>query len=77
MRIMVKYCGYCRKDGSYNSVTFDEEAKVFTNKSNPSDKWYRDLQGNFQPLTFVEAYMSNDVNHLREELIKNGYIERD
>lgn len=77
MRIMFKYCGYCRKDGSYNTVTFDEEAKVFTNKTTPSDKWSLDLQGNFKPIVFVEAHMSSDVDHLRDQLIRNGYVEAD
>lgn len=75
MRIQIKYCGYCRKDGSYNTVSFDTEAKVFSNKTQLDDKWFKDWQGNFVPITFVEAHMSEDVNTVRKDLIKNGYKE--
>ena len=73
MKIMIKYCGYCRKDGSYNMVTFDPEAKVYTNKAWPSKKWNDPSDWP----TFVEASKSSDVDDLRRKLIRYGYKEVD
>ena len=74
MKVTVKYCGYCRKDGSYNTVTFDTEKKIFTNKTDPNySKW----KTPWETSAFVEAYMSKDVDSLREKLISDGYQEED
>ena len=73
MKITVKYCGYCRKDGSYNTVTFDPEIRVYTSKTTPSKKW---LNANDWPV-FIEAYKSSDVDNLRRKLIENNYKEID
>ena len=61
--IKVAYCGYVRKDGSINQLTFYPEEKTFTNK---------DVSSNF---TFVEARISADVDALRDTLKENGYKE--
>ena len=74
MKVTVKYCGYCRKDGSYNTVTFDTETKTFTNKTSPNyDRW----ASPWETSAFVEAYLSRDVDALRDTLIRDGYQEEE
>lgn len=55
MRIKVKYCGYCRANGSFNTVTVDTERNEYT------DNMHAECD------VFVEAHMSRDVNALRRE----------
>lgn len=66
MKILIKYCGYCRNDGTYNEVGFDTETKTYSNwvENEPDRTEY----------AFVEAYMSRDVNSLRRSLNKEGYV---
>ena len=68
MIIKVKYCGYMRKDGTYNEVTFDTERKVYT-----------DWETNELPYSsgFVEAHTSKDIEYLRFKLEQNGYKKVD
>ena len=63
MRIKVEYCGYLRKNGTYNACTIDTEEKTYTNNC---DSW---CDG------FVEAYKSRDVDTFRRLAIRNGYKE--
>ena len=63
MRIMVKYCGYLRKDGTYNACTIDTEERTYTNNCDSCCD------------VFVEAYMSRDVDSLRRNVVRNGYKE--
>lgn len=63
MKIKVAYYGHCRKDGTYNMVTFDTEAKTFVN-------WDGGCSDN---AVLVEALLSRDVDMLREHLEVNGY----
>lgn len=67
MIITVKYCGYRRKDGSYNTCRIDTERKVYCNHTSA----YR-FDG---PYAFVEAHMSKDVDDFRSCAIKSGYRE--
>ena len=69
MIIKVGYCGYCRKDGTYNEVTFDTETKRFTNWSETHPEFA------YPYLVFVEARISADVDYLRGKLIEDGYEE--
>lgn len=65
MEIKVAYYGHCRKDGTYNMVTFDTEAKTFVN-------W----DGGYSLFALlVEAKHSRDVDRLREKLEACGYKE--
>ena len=63
MKIKVAYYGHCRKDGGYNMVTFDTEAKTFVN-------WDGGCSGG---ATLVEAKLSRDVDMLREKLEADEY----
>ncbi len=63
MKIKVAYYGRCRKNGTYNMVTFDTEAKTFVN-------WGGSCSDN---AVLVEAKLSQDVDMLREQLEVNGY----
>ena len=63
MKIRVAYYGHCRKNGTYNMVTFDTEAKTFVN-------WNGGYLGD---AVLVEAKLSRDVDMLREHLEVNGY----
>lgn len=63
MKIKVAYYGHCRKNGTYNMVTFDTEAKTFVNW----DGGYSDNA------VLVEAILSRDIDMLREHLEVNGY----
>ena len=67
MIIKVKYCGYCRKDGTYNEVTFDTETKRFTNWSETHLEFADPYRA------FVEAKISGDVDYLRRKLFQDGY----
>lgn len=63
MKIKVAYYGHCRKNGTYNMVTFDTEAKTFVN-------WDGGCSDN---AVLVEAMFSWNVDVLREHLEVNGY----
>lgn len=64
MKAKVVYCGYVRKNGTFNSVWFDTEERKFTS----ADTAYGcDV--------FIEAKQSKDVNALRERLRKEGWQE--
>lgn len=66
MLVKVMYCKYVRKNGGMNSVCFDTDKKIFSNKD-------RCIIG----YTFVEAQQSRDVDALRKALIADGYVESD
>lgn len=63
MKIMVKYCGYCRVNGRYNTITIDTERNEYSNN----------MHSNYD--VFVEAHMSKDVNALRDECVRKGWKE--
>lgn len=65
MKMKVMYCAKSRKDGSYNTVVFDTDSKVFSSRAGDGH------------CIFVEARMSRDVDSLREALIGQGYSETD
>ena len=67
MKIKVVFYGYCRKDGTCNSVSFDTETKVFCN--NPSMSMRTSLD------VIVPTEKSKDVNDMREALVADGYKE--
>lgn len=66
MIIKVTYCKKMRKDGSYNEVVFDTDAKQI-------------LHGGYDVIidrAFVEAAISSDVDNLRMRLYRDGYTDR-
>lgn len=64
MKIMIRYCKHMRKDGSYNTVVFDDENRTYSD----CDSILKDSN-----YVFVEAQMSKDVDSLRDALAENGY----
>ena len=65
MKLKIAYYGHCRKDGSYNMVSFDTAAKTFVN-------W----DGGFsKDVVLVEAKLSSDVDALRKRLKADGYLD--
>ena len=61
MKMKVMYCKRSRKDGTFNTVAFDTDAKTYSNRSEGVD------------CVFVEAQMSRDVDGLRDALSEQGY----
>ena len=50
-----------RRDGSYNTVVFDDETKTIADFAPPEN------------CAFVEARLSGDVDALKKTLLENGY----
>jgi len=65
MKLKIAYYGHCRKDGRYNMVVFDTDAKTFSN-------WDGGFSAN---ATLVEAKLSGDVNTMRKRLKAEGYCD--
>ena len=65
MKLKMAYYGYVRKDGTYNMVLVDTEAKTYSN-------WAETCS---EDTTLIEAKASKDVDALRERCIKDGYRE--
>lgn len=61
MKVMVRYCRHMRRDGSYNTVVFDDETKTIADFAPPEN------------CAFVEARLSGDVDALKKTLLENGY----
>ena len=67
MRVKVVFYGYCRKDGTCNSVSFDTNTKVFCNS--PSMRMLSSVD------VIVPTEKSGDVNAVRYALAADGYRE--
>lgn len=73
MVIKIQYCQHMRKDGTYNTVIFDTNKKVFSTSESKFESKYKTKD--WSKRCFVEAYKSSDVNDVVSALRADGFAE--